>query len=118
MQDRKTLRDKAEHLTRKPAQVKKTIATSKNDTAEETSARKLIEVRNLHKYYKEVRAVDGVSFDVYEGEIFGMVDPNGAGKTTTTECIKGLRKPHKGSISVLGLTPQRDGHALRLKIGM
>ncbi|MCL0069912.1 ABC transporter ATP-binding protein [Dehalococcoidia bacterium] len=118
MQDWKTLQEKVEHLSRELAEIKKTIATSKGDTDEEKSARKLIEVRNLHKYYKEVRAVDGVSFDVYEGEIFGMVGPNGAGKTTTIECIEGLRKPHKGSISVLGLKPWRDGHALRLKIGM
>ena len=118
MQDRETLQEKAECLTGEPAQVKQTIATSNGHTDEVDSAKKLIEVRNLYKYYKDVRAVDGISFDVYEGEIFGMVGPNGAGKTTTPECIEGLRKPHKGSISVLGLTPQRDGHALRLKIGM
>ncbi|MCL0084217.1 ATP-binding cassette domain-containing protein, partial [Dehalococcoidia bacterium] len=116
MQDWKTLQEKVEHLSRELAEIKRALATSKGDTDEEKSARKLIEVRNLHKYYKEVRAVDGVSFDVYEGEIFGMVGPNGAGKTTTIECIEGLRKPHKGSISVLGLKPWRDGHALRLKI--
>jgi ABC-2 type transport system ATP-binding protein len=118
MQDLKALQEKVKHLTPEPAQVKRTIATSDGYIKEEKSARKLVEVKNLYKYYKEVRAVDGVSFDVYEGEIFGMVGPNSAGKTTTTECIEGLRKPDKGSISVLGLNPWKDGQALRLKIGM
>ncbi len=118
MQDWKTLQEKVEHLTREPAQVKRTIATSEGYPKGQESAKKLIVVRDLHKYYKNVKAVNGVSFDVYEGEIFGMVGPNGAGKTTTTECIEGLRRPDRGTISVLGLNPWRDGPALRLKIGM
>ncbi len=118
MQEWKTLEEKVELLTRELAEVKRTIASSKDYTGEEKSAKKIIVVRNLHKYYQEIRAVDGISFDVYEGEIFGMVGPNGAGKTTTTECIEGLRKPDEGTISVLGLNPWRDGPDLRLKIGM
>ncbi len=118
MQEWKTLQEKIEFLTRELAEVKRTIAVSKTYPSEEESAKKLIVVKNLHKYYQKVRAVDGISFDVYEGEIFGMVGPNGAGKTTTTECIEGLRKPDEGNISVLGLNPWRDGHNLRLKIGM
>jgi ABC-2 type transport system ATP-binding protein len=47
----------------------------------------VVEVRDLVKRYPDVTAVDGVSFDVHEGEIFGMIGPNGAGKTTTIECI-------------------------------
>ncbi len=68
----------------------------------------VIEVRNLKKYYGDVKAVDGISFEVNEGEIFGMVGPNGAGKTTTIECIEGLRKPDEGEIRVLDLNPQKD----------
>jgi ABC-2 type transport system ATP-binding protein len=77
-----------------------------------------IEVNNLHKFYGPVRAVDGVSFIVEEGEIFGMVGPNGAGKTTTIECVEGLRRPDRGTVRVLGLDPQRDGYELRRRIGV
>ncbi|MBC7227137.1 MAG: ABC transporter ATP-binding protein [Thermoflexales bacterium] len=77
-----------------------------------------IEVRELYKSYGSVRAVDGVSFTVEEGEIFGMVGPNGAGKTTTIECVEGLRRPDRGTIRVLGLDPQRDGYELRCCIGV
>jgi len=77
-----------------------------------------IEVNDLHKFYGPVRAVDGVSFTVEEGEIFGMVGPNGAGKTTTIECVEGLRRPDRGTIRVLGLDPQRDGYELRRRIGV
>ncbi|MCX7975311.1 MAG: ABC transporter ATP-binding protein [Candidatus Aminicenantes bacterium] len=77
-----------------------------------------IEVIGLYKYYGEIRAVDGISFTVDEGEIFGMVGPNGAGKTTTIECLEGLRRPDKGLIRVLGLDPHRDGYKLRERIGV
>lgn len=80
--------------------------------------RTIIEVKNLYKYYKEIKAVDGISFEVYEGEIFGMVGPNGAGKTTTIECIEGLRKPDKGVIKVLGLNPLKGGSFFREKLGI
>lgn len=76
-----------------------------------------IAVQGLRKNYKTLRAVDGISFEVYQGEIFGMVGPNGAGKTTTIECIEGLRRSDEGSVRVLGLDPQRDGRALRQVIG-
>ncbi len=78
----------------------------------------VIEVRDLVKQYPDVTAVDGVSFEIREGEIFGMVGPNGAGKTTTIECIEGLRSPDAGNVQVLGLDPQRDGYQLREQIGM
>jgi len=77
-----------------------------------------IVVQELRKTYGPVVAVDGISFEIQEGEIFGMVGPNGAGKTTTIECIEGLRHPDAGSIHVLGLDPQRDGYDLRQRIGI
>jgi len=77
-----------------------------------------ISVRHLRKVYGSLTAVDKVSFAVQPGEIFGMVGPNGAGKTTTIECIEGLRRPDNGEISVLGLSPQEDGYALRQRIGV
>ncbi len=78
----------------------------------------VVEVRDLVKHYPGVRAVDQISFDVYRGEIFGMVGPNGAGKTTTIECVEGLRQPNSGSIQVLGLDPLRDRYQLRERIGV
>jgi ABC-2 type transport system ATP-binding protein len=63
-------------------------------------------------------AVDEVSFEVHEGEIFGLIGPNGAGKTTTMECIEGLRTPDRGSISVLGLNPFCDVYKLQDRIGV
>ena len=77
-----------------------------------------IVVEGLRKVYGEVVAVDGISFEVRRGEIFGMVGPNGAGKTTTIECIEGLRRPDEGTVTTLGLDPQRDGYELRERIGV
>jgi len=70
----------------------------------------VIQVESLHKTYGSVVAVNGVSMEIQPGEIFGMVGPNGAGKTTTIECIEGVRRPDGGSLRVLGLDPQADGH--------
>jgi ABC-2 type transport system ATP-binding protein len=78
----------------------------------------VVEVERLHKIYDQLVAVDDISFEIQEGEIFGMVGPNGAGKTTTIECLEGLRRPDRGKVSVLGLDPQADGYALRERIGM
>jgi ABC-2 type transport system ATP-binding protein len=78
----------------------------------------VIEVSDLHKRYGETVAVDDVSFTVDEGEIFGILGPNGAGKTTTVECVEGLRAPDRGSITVLGLSPQRDRRELRQRLGV
>jgi ABC-2 type transport system ATP-binding protein len=65
----------------------------------------VIEVTELRKVYGDLVAVDGISFSVAEGEIFGMVGPNGAGKTTTVECIEGLRTRDAGDIRILGIDP-------------
>src|SRR5512137_1789333 len=78
----------------------------------------IVKVEGLRKTYGATVAVDGVSFNVPEGEIFGMVGPNGAGKTTTIECLEGLRKPDAGTVRVLGVDPQREGQTLRLRTGM
>jgi ABC-2 type transport system ATP-binding protein len=59
-----------------------------------------------------------VSFEVNDGEIFGLIGPNGAGKTTTMECIEGLRTPDRGTISVLGLDPFRQVYKLQDRIGV
>jgi ABC-2 type transport system ATP-binding protein len=77
----------------------------------------VIEVEHLHKRYRDVVAVDDVSFTVERGEIFGILGPNGAGKTTTVEIIEGLRTPDDGTVRVLGLDPHRDGAELRQRVG-
>ena len=83
-----------------------------------TQDKVVVRVEDLRKTYGKNVAVDNISFEVYEGEIFGMVGPNGAGKTTTIECVEGLRQPDKGSIEVLGLDPKRDNHSLRERTGV
>lgn len=78
----------------------------------------IIQVSGIRKTYGRTVAVDEVSFDVHAGEIFGLIGPNGAGKTTTMECIEGIRKPDRGTISVLGLDPVRQVYKLQERIGV
>jgi ABC-2 type transport system ATP-binding protein len=78
----------------------------------------VIRVSGCRKTYGSTVAVDDVSFDVDDGEIFGLIGPNGAGKTTTMECVEGLRMPDRGTISVLGLDPVRDVYRLQERIGV
>ena len=80
--------------------------------------RPVIQVSALRKTYGSAVAVDEVSFDVNDGEIFGLIGPNGAGKTTTLECIEGLRRPDRGKITVLGLDPFNDLYKLQERIGV
>jgi ABC-2 type transport system ATP-binding protein len=84
----------------------------------EKSMRPVIQVSGVRKTYGSTIAVAEASFEVNEGEIFGLIGPNGAGKTTTMECIEGLRKPDRGSISVLGLDPFRQVYKLQNRIGV
>ncbi|WP_328605535.1 ABC transporter ATP-binding protein [Amycolatopsis sp. NBC_00345] len=78
----------------------------------------LIEVTELTKRYGDRVAVDGVSFTVERGEVFGILGTNGAGKTTTVECLQGLRTADAGTISVLGLDPAHDRDELRRRVGV
>lgn len=78
----------------------------------------IVQVNGLRKTYGATVAVDGISFEVQPGEIFGIVGPNGAGKTTTIECLEGLRKPDGGVVRILGVDPQQAGQALCLRVGM
>ena len=77
-----------------------------------------IVVENLTKAYGELAAVDGVSFEVRAGEIFGLIGPNGAGKTTLLECLEGLRAPSGGDVRVLDADPARPTPAWRSRIGV
>ncbi|MET8136302.1 ABC transporter ATP-binding protein [Streptomyces sp. NPDC005251] len=77
----------------------------------------VIEVSGLRKSYGGRAVVDGVSFTVEEGEIFGILGPNGAGKTTTVECVEGLRVPDAGRVRVAGLDPFTDHRATSRVLG-
>jgi ABC-2 type transport system ATP-binding protein len=77
-----------------------------------------IEVRDLVLTYGTLRAVDDVSFDVPEGEFFGILGPNGAGKTTTLETVEGLRRPDSGQVRLLGERPWPRNPALLPRIGV
>jgi ABC-2 type transport system ATP-binding protein len=83
-----------------------------------SSAEAVIRVDALRKTYGELVAVDGVSFDVRRGEVFGLLGPNGAGKTTTVEVLEGLREPDSGEVSVLGVDAIRRPDELRSRIGV
>src|SRR5579872_96272 len=78
----------------------------------------VIQVSGIRKTYGSTVAVSEVSFEVTEGEIFGLIGPNGAGKTTTMECVEGVRRPDRGTISILGLDPLRDIDRLQNRIGV
>ena len=78
----------------------------------------VIKVRDFQKVYGDCVAVDGVSFDVQRGEIFGLLGPNGAGKTSTLESLEGLRAPDGGSLQVMGVDPARQPRKLRNLIGV
>ena len=77
-----------------------------------------ISVCGLVKAYGHVRAVDGLSFEVAEGEIFALLGPNGAGKTTTIEILEGHRERTAGQVSVLGIDPGRGGRRYRERVGI
>jgi ABC-2 type transport system ATP-binding protein len=78
----------------------------------------VIEVAGLTKRYGGQAVVDGISFHVDRGEIFGILGPNGAGKTTAVECMEGLRRRDDGQVRILGLDPKTDGHRLHQRIGV
>jgi ABC-2 type transport system ATP-binding protein len=84
----------------------------------EKKMRNIIEVNNLEKKYGDVNAVNGVSFNVEQGEVFGILGPNGAGKTTTVEMIEGLRKPNAGSIKVCNIDALKEPQRIKEVIGV
>lgn len=77
-----------------------------------------IRVNNFLKTYGDLIAVDGISFEIEKGEIFGILGPNGAGKTSTLECLEGLRTPDGGTIDILGVNPSKDAKKLKKLIGV
>lgn len=80
--------------------------------------RSMIEVRDFRKSYQQFVAVDSISFEVTQGEIFGLLGPNGAGKTTTLECLEGLRKPDSGYLRIAEVEPTKQPRLLHNLIGV
>jgi ABC-2 type transport system ATP-binding protein len=78
----------------------------------------IVQLKNFRKVYGKFTAVDGISFDVLQGEIFGLLGPNGAGKTSTLECLEGLRQPDGGSLRVAGADPAASSRKLGNLIGV
>ena len=78
----------------------------------------MIHAQDLVKTFGTVKAVDGVSFDVKEGEIFAFLGPNGAGKTTTIQMLTTLQQPTSGSITIDGLNPKTHPHDVRRRFGI
>lgn len=79
---------------------------------------KIIEVKNLVKKYKNNPAVDGITFDVNEGEILGLLGPNGSGKSTTINCLLALLKYNEGDIHIFGEEMDSDSYEVKSKIGV
>ena len=77
-----------------------------------------VRVGAVHKRYGAVKAVDGISFEVAHGEVFGLLGPNGAGKTTTVEMLEGLRSPDSGLLEVLGIDVARNPDDLKQRVGV
>jgi ABC-2 type transport system ATP-binding protein len=82
------------------------------------SGEPVIRVSDLRKCYGDIKAVDGVSFEVGPGEVFGMLGPNGAGKTTTIEILEGLREPDSGKVEVFGMDVTRHAPSIKQRIGV
>jgi ABC-2 type transport system ATP-binding protein len=78
----------------------------------------IVSVQQLTKEYGGKKAVDGISFSVAKGEIFGLLGPNGAGKTTTLECLEGIRHPDSGAMQIMGIDPVREPGKLQSLIGV
>jgi ABC-2 type transport system ATP-binding protein len=78
----------------------------------------VIEVEDLRKRYGDIKAVDGISFEVRQGEVFGFLGPNGAGKTTTIEIIEGYREADGGRVAVMGFDPHKNGYEMKERIGI
>lgn len=78
----------------------------------------IVTCAEVSRMFGDVTALDEVSFDVREGEIFGIVGPNGAGKTTLLNCLEGLDRPSAGRVEVLGLDPISDQYALAQRVGV
>jgi ABC-2 type transport system ATP-binding protein len=95
-----------------------TIDAGLGGTTRPASAGPAVRVVDVRKRYGAIQAVDGVSFEVAPGEVFGLLGPNGAGKTTTVEMLEGLRAPDSGQLEVLGIDVARNPDDLKQRVGV
>ena len=77
----------------------------------------IIDIQDLKKFFGNVKAVNGISFSVKSGEVFGLLGPNGAGKTTTIKLLLGLLEPTEGEMRVFGMNPEREDVIIKQKVG-
>ena len=77
----------------------------------------MISVSELKKFFGDIKAVNGISFKVKKGEVFGLLGPNGAGKTTTIKLLLGLLEPNHGDISIMGLKPETEEVQIKSRVG-
>ncbi len=103
---------------REPSGVFSRIIIKPNPAPVAETSEFAVVVENLRKCYGELRAVDGVSFEVRCGEVFGLLGPNGAGKTTTVEIIEGLRRPDDGEVRVCGFDPRTQAREVKQRVGV
>lgn len=101
------------------------VSTSNNEEAlrqrsgrENTMSQVIVQVEHLNLSYKNVRAVQDVSFDIKSGEVLAVIGSNGSGKTSTIECVEGLRKPDSGSLLVFGKNPRLHRKDIYTKMGV
>ena len=73
----------------------------------------IVKIKNLKKFYGDIPAVDGVSFNVKKGEVFGMLGPNGAGKTTTIEIVEGMRLADSGTATINGFDIKKNPKSVK-----
>ncbi len=84
----------------------------------ETNMDTIIEVKDLCRTFGDIHAVDGLTFDIQPGEVFGLLGPNGAGKTTTVRLLNGILPPSSGTVRVFGLNPAEQGEQVRKQTGV
>ncbi len=77
----------------------------------------MISVSELQKFFGDIKAVNGISFEVKKGEVFGLLGPNGAGKTTTIKLLLGLLEPNQGDIRIMGLNPETEEVQIKSRVG-
>ena len=77
----------------------------------------MISVSELKKFFGDIQAVNGISFEVKKGEVFGLLGPNGAGKTTTIKLLLGLLEPNQGDIRIMGLNPETEEVQIKSRVG-
>jgi ABC-2 type transport system ATP-binding protein len=110
-------RELSKEIVKMSSNLTATLGLQQGITVENEVDEITVDVHDLHKSYGSTKAVNGISFSVHKGEVFGLLGPNGAGKTTLIECIEGIRTPDSGKVIILGESYDQKNH-IREKIGI